>query len=79
MPMSHRVKDGSKTALSHVKIFCENQAYGSYRGLIVMGGYVDETGDFDLIHYPVPVPGHTSCPLTEPLRCLRWPASWMAV
>ncbi|CAK9114120.1 Hypothetical protein (Fragment) [Durusdinium trenchii] len=26
-----------------------------YAGLIVMGGYVDEAGEFDLIHYPVPV------------------------
>ncbi|CAJ1381475.1 unnamed protein product [Effrenium voratum] len=32
------------------------QAYSSaYSGLIVMGGYVDETGDHDLLHYPVPV------------------------
>lgn len=34
------------------------QAYLSaspYSGLIVMGGYVDEGGQFDLVHYPVPV------------------------
>ncbi|CAE7555330.1 unnamed protein product [Symbiodinium natans] len=36
------------------------QAYNSskglpYAGLVVMGGYVDEAGDYDLIHYPVPV------------------------
>lgn len=36
------------------------QAYQSpskmpYAGLIVMGSYVDETGDFDLISFPVPV------------------------
>ena len=35
------------------------QAYSSatlpYTGLIVMGGYVDEAGAYDLIHYPVPV------------------------
>ncbi|CAE7816008.1 unnamed protein product, partial [Symbiodinium necroappetens] len=31
-----------------------NSGSSPYAGMVVMGGYVDETGDYDLLGYPVP-------------------------